>query len=230
MHTVYVACLVGGAVATALFALLGVVGGFASHGGHAHVGHGHVSGGQAAVGHGHTAAGHAGTAHGHTAGDHGATHAAAHQQTAGWLAASTGWALSWFSPLTLAAAALCFGGIGLIGGSGVFALLVAVIAAVLGAALIRSLLGAFVRASTPPLQLTAEGALATVNATIRPDAPGEVIYTLEGLHRSLPARSTVAAVIPRGTAVVITRREGGFAWVEPLDPLTEMDLADRSNG
>jgi hypothetical protein len=221
MHTVYVACLVGGAVATALFALLGVVGGMVSHGGHVHVSHGHAG---HAVGHGH-----AGVAHSATAGHHTGPPDAA-QQVAGWLAASGGWALSWFSPLTLAAAALCFGGIGLIGGSGVVALLFAVIAAVLGAALIRSLLGALVRASTPPLQLTAEGALATVNATIRPDAPGEVIYTLEGLHRSLPARSTDGMVIPRGTAVVITRREGGFAWVEPLDPLAEMETAERSNG
>ena len=33
-------------------------------------------------------------------------------------------------------------------------------------------------------------ALATVNASIRVDGPGEVIYTLEGLHRSTPARSS----------------------------------------
>jgi hypothetical protein len=83
-------------------------------------------------------------------------------------------------------------------------------------------MGAFIRASTAPLQLTSEGAIGTVNATIRPDAAGEVIYTLEGLHRSAPARSEDGKMIPRGTAVVIVRREGGFAWVMPLDPLAEL--------
>jgi hypothetical protein len=132
-----------------------------------------------------------------------------------------GWTLSWLSPLTIAAAAVWFGGVGLISESSPVALLFAIVAAIAGAALIRGLFNALVRASTPPLSLTAEGALATVNATIRPDAPGEVLYTLEGLHRSLPARSSDGATIPRGATVVITRREGGFAWVEPLDPLSD---------
>ena len=135
------------------------------------------------------------------------------------MATSLGWTLSWVSPLTIAAAALWFGAIGLLAGGGVLGLILAIIAAVIGAMIVRSLLNAFVRASTPPLELTAEGAIATVNATIRPDAPGEVLYTLEGLHRSLPARSEDGQTIPRGTSVVITRREGGFAWVEPLDPV-----------
>jgi hypothetical protein len=139
----------------------------------------------------------------------------------GRLATSFGWTLSWLSPLTIAAAALWFGGIGLIAGGGVLGLILAIVAAMVGAFIVRSLLNAFVRSSTAPLVLSAEGAVATVNATIRPDAPGEVLYTLEGLHRSLPARSSDGQTIPRGTAVVITRREGGFAWVEPLDPLEE---------
>jgi len=213
MHTVFIACLVGGAVATALFAVLGVAGGA-----HGHLGTGHVGAGHAHLG-GHV---HAGAGHGA-----GAHHAAGGTQHGVWagtparVSASFDWVLSWLSPLTVAAAALWFGGIGLIAGSGVFALLVAILAAIAGAVLIRTMFNALVRASTPPLQLNAEGALATVNATIRPDAAGEVLYTLEGLHRSLPARSEDGRTIPRGTAVVITRREGGFAWVEPLDPLPD---------
>jgi hypothetical protein len=92
-------------------------------------------------------------------------------------------------------------------------------AALVGAILIRALMAAFIRSGTPPLELTGEGAIATVNAAIRADAPGEVVYTLEGLHRSMPARSVNGAAIPRGTSVVIVRRERGIAWVEPLDPL-----------
>src|SRR5947209_6563799 len=220
MHTVYLACLVGGAVATALFALLGMAGG----GAHGHIGGGHAHVGHAHVGAGHAQAGttHAGSAHG-TAGHthHAGGQQGAHLSGAGRFASSVGWGLSWLSPLTIAAAALWFGGIGLIAGGGLLSLILAIIAAVIGAVIIRSLLNAFVRASTPPLTLTAEGALATVNATIRPGAPGDPLYTLEGLHRSLPARSEDGLTIPRGTAVVITRREGGFAWVEPLDPLSD---------
>lgn len=204
MHTVFVASLVGGAVATALFALLGMAGGGA-HGGHGSPGH---TGGSA-----HGPAGHA--ANGHDGGLHvGGQHTVARP-----IAASFGWALSWLSPLTIAAAAVWFGGIGLIAEGSRLGLLIAIVAAIVGAALIRGLFQAFVRAGTPPLQLSGDGAIGTVNAAIRADAPGEVIYTLEGLHRSVPARSTDGTSIPRGTAVVITRREGGFAWVEPLDPL-----------
>ncbi len=101
-------------------------------------------------------------------------------------------------------------------------MLVAIVAAIMGAAIVRSVMAAFIRASSPPLQLTGEGAIATVNVTIKPDAPGEVIYTLEGLHRSAPARSEDGTTIPRGTTVVIVRRERGFAWVRSLDPLTEL--------
>ena len=217
MHAVYVACLVGGAVATALFALLGWAGG-AAHGGHAHVAHGHG-------GHVHT--------HAHAparAGSGPAAHAAGGQGSyLRWLSGAAGWGASWLSPLTISAAALWFGGIGLLAEGSVLALLFAIVAALMGATLIRYLMSALVRASTPPLSLGAEGALATVNATIRPDATGEVIYTLEGLHRSLPARSEIGGVIPRGTAVVITRREGGFAWVEPLEPLERMETEESAD-
>ena len=128
MHTVYLACLVGGAVATALFALLGVAGGGA-HGhvgaGHAHVGAGHVHVG---TGHAHAGAGHTGTtqaggAHGPSGqGHHAAAQQGAHAAGAGRLATSLGWTLSWVSPLTIAAAALWFGAIGLLAGGGVLGL------------------------------------------------------------------------------------------------------------
>jgi len=245
MHAVFVACLFGGGLATALFAILGRVGGHAGHtGGHAHAGHGHVHGspGHALPGHAHgggSSHGHVTTGtHGHVApaqsdsqvahphaGQHGMKSSGYPQSGHGWLSSSVGWTLSWFSPLTVAAAALWFGAVGLIaeGPLGSIALLVAIVAAIMGAALVRSIMGAFVRAGTPPLQLTGEGAIATVNATIRPDSPGEVIYTLEGLHRSAPARSEDGSTIPRGAAVVIVRREGGFAWVESMDPLSALE-------
>ena len=218
MHAVYLACLFGGLVATVLFAALG---GLAGHGaGHLHTGHsqaGHLPAGPTS-GHAlpaHVAVGgHAGTA------GHGAAHAhgsVPDQATAlpGWLSATFGWTLSWLSPLTLAAAALWFGGGGLLTES----VLPAGLAAVLGAMLVRGVMAAFMRASTPPLRADAVGALGTLSAPIRADALGEVISTLEGLRRSAAARSVDGVPLPRGAGVVIVRRERGIAWVEAIDPL-----------
>ena len=229
MHAVFVACLFGGAVATALFALLGFAGGGGGHAhiGQAHSGHLHVGHGPSHVGATHSAAqpssGHVGHAVS-THGSHGGTaKAVAPSHTPIW--SSLGWALSWLSPLALAAAALWFGAAGLIAEGNRLALLIAMIAALVGAALVRGVMNAFVRSSTPPLQLTAEGAIGVVNSTIRPGASGEVLFTVENLHRSIPARSEEGITIPRGTEVVITRREGGFAWVEPLQPLDDFSAA-----
>jgi hypothetical protein len=65
-----------------------------------------------------------------------------------------------------------------------------------------------------------------VNAAIRAQGTGEVVYTLEGLQRSSPARSIDGRALPRGASVVIVRRESGIAYVEALDPLLE-DSAGR---
>jgi membrane protein implicated in regulation of membrane protease activity len=235
MHAVYLACLFGGLVATVLFAALGAVGGAGHAAGHLHAGAGH------ALPHGH-----AGTPHGQALPGHGA-HASAHGSTPargaasqamalpGWLSFTVGFTLSWVNPLTIAAAALWFGGAGLVA-EGVLpgamlgvTLAVAVVAALLGAALVRALMAALVRSSTPPLHDGAVGAIGVINAPIRLDAVGEVIYTLEGLRRSAPARSVDGRPMPRGVDVVIVRRERGIAWVAPLDPLAALDH-DASTG
>jgi hypothetical protein len=92
----------------------------------------------------------------------------------------------------------------------------------IGTALVRALMAAFLRADTAPLSAGAEGALGELTAAIRPDGPGEVLYTLEGLHRSAAARSLDGAPLPRGTRVVIVRRERGIAYVTPIDPLEQL--------
>lgn len=240
MHAVYLACLVAGLVATVLFAALGALGGIAGHGAaHLHISHGDVHVAAAhALGHAHVDAAPA-AAHGHAiAQAHGSGHAMAHADpvAAGqapvlpaWLAAAAGWTLSWLSPLVIAAAALWFGGAGLVA-EGLLprslvavALLLAVVAALIGATLVRLLMTALVRSSTPPLQSEATGAIGVINAPIRLDAPGEVVYTLEGLHRSAAARSVDGSPLSRGTRVVIVRRERGVAWVTPLDPLEALE-------
>jgi membrane protein implicated in regulation of membrane protease activity len=220
MHAVFVACLFGGFVATVLLAALGALG--AGHA-HAHAGHLTTSG----TPHGHVPGAHG--PHGQTVkgpGLHGATQMPAVPQQ---LAVALGWTLSWLSPLTLAAGALWFGGVGLLAegllpaAASTVAVLLAVVAAVLGAALVRAAMAAFVRASTPPLHGDAVGAVGTLSAPIRADAPGEVLYTLEGLRCSAAARSVDGTPLPRGTTVVIVRREQGIAWVEPLDPLAALN-------
>ncbi len=125
--------------------------------------------------------------------------------------------LSWLSPLTLTAAVLVFGGVGLIFGHTAFAFPAAVIAGCIAFGALRLLMRAFQRSSTAPLSAGAEGAIATVNATIRPDGAGQVVFTLEGLHRTMPAKSSTGLPLNRGTEVVITHCDRGFAWVEPLD-------------
>ena len=223
MHAVFVACLFGGFVATVLLAALGALG--AGHAGHAHAHTGHLT--TSGTPHGHALRAHA--PHGQAVkgpGLHGATRVPAvpHQ-----VAVTLGWTLSWLSPLTLAAGALWFGGAGLLAegllpaAASRVAVLLAVVAAVLGAAFVRAAMAAFVRASTSPLQGSAVGTVGTLSAPIRDDAPGEVIYTLEGLRCSAAARSVDGTPLPRGTTVVIVRREQGIAWVEPLDPLAALN-------
>lgn len=238
MQAVFLVCLVGGLVSTALLAVLGALTGAIGHGaGHLHAGPG---AGHLHLGNGHTAhlpaAQHAhalparGGAPAPTPGHGGAAHASAQQGAAGGHPPATalGWTLSWLSPLTLAAAVLWFGGGGLLAGLAAPALAVpaAIVAAVLGAAAVRALMTAFLRAGAAPLSAGAEGALGELSAAIRADGPGEVIYTLEGLHRSAAARSVDGGPLPRGTSVVIVRRERGIAYVSPLDPLET--LADQT--
>lgn len=211
-----------------LFAALGAMGG--AHAGH--VGAGHHFG---AATHAHGGGTHAHGVAGRSPGPHvragRGLNAGAHAVGAtgsGWASTLGGWILSWVSPLTVAAAALWFGGVGLITEEplGAVALVVAILAAIAGAFIVRAVVGVLIRAGTPPLELTSEGALATVNATIRPDAAGEVIYTLEGLTRSAPARSLDGLTIPRGASVAIVRREAGMAWVAPIDLQSESGWSD----
>lgn len=204
---IYVVCLLVGFCLSVVMAVTGSIHAPAGH----HVAHG---GGQHAA--------HAGS---HTVG-HGGTHSGSHTHgthadAGNPIGHSLVWALSWLSPLTAGGFLLLFGGAGLLGGGSALALPVAIVAGLLGAIAVRSLMAAFVRASTPPLALTAEGAIGTVNATIRSGETGEVVYTLEGLTRSMPARSDESGEIPRGVQVVITRTGGGFAYVEPLERLEE---------
>jgi hypothetical protein len=77
------------------------------------------------------------------------------------------------------------------------------------------------------LTASAVGAVGVLNARIQPGVVGEVVYDLEGLHRSAPARSEDGSPISRGADVVIVRYERGIAYVSALDPLSAIDTRDR---
>lgn len=227
MHALFLVCLVAGMCSTAIMAMLGGVAGHVGHGiGHLHASH---PGPSLAAGHGHAALPGNGPAQ-HVPGPASSVHAAASPPAQSPATAVLGWALSWLSPLVIASAALWFGAGGLIadlvapGVSGP----VAVVAALAGGAAVRKLIDTFVQSDTEPLSADATGAIGVLNAAIRVDTAGEVVYVLEGLHRSAAARSVDGSPLPRGTNVVIVRREKGVALVSPLDPLSP--LIEPENG
>ena len=236
MHELFLACFIGGLLATAIFVVLGSIGGMAVHGhaltsGHGHAlpaPHGHATGTEHALAHGHAHAGEVAHAHAHVrGGDRSGAGDVGQPGTVipHWVMATAGWSLSWFSPLTLAAAAMWFGGIGLVAeqvwGDGAL-LVVSVPAGVFGAWIVRWVVRQFMLASTPPLQGDDAGAIGTITAGILRDAPGEVMYTIAGQSISAAARSVEGTLLPRGTAVIVLRRERGIAWVTPIDPLAQL--------
>ena len=73
------------------------------------------------------------------------------------------------------------------------------------------------------------GKLGEISMPVRPDALGEVIYTIDGTRHSDGARSADGLPIPRGTEVAIVDYEKGVAIVEPLQQLLEEEKRDTSN-
>lgn len=219
MHSVYlVAFLVGVLLTVVFFLSAGLALGHGHHG--AARGHARFRGAGHTRGLSHQAASH-GQGHGQ-----GRAAKAGGQRTSGArpiavdgrTVEALGLVLSVFSPVMWAGGLLLFGGVGLMLGSSRLALPSALAAGLLGLALLRMMMAVVEESATPPLTLSADGAVGTVNARVGPAQTGEVLYTLEGLARSMPAR-TASGVLDRGTEVVITHIEHGFAWVEPVDPL-----------
>jgi hypothetical protein len=221
MHTLYVCCLAGGLAATLIFALLGALEG----GGDAPSGAAPGAGRPAA-----TPDAQAALLDGSPAVSDDIHEAA---QRTGRVPrprrrALLHWLTSWVSPLPVAAGILWYGGAGLAVEHALHRAhhltppRVALVAAIVGAAVMRSLIKLLVHSDTPALREGAAGAYGTISVAVRVDAAGEVTYTLEGLRRSSAARSVDGAPLPRGTRVVIARRERGIAWVVALDPLASL--------
>jgi membrane protein implicated in regulation of membrane protease activity len=64
------------------------------------------------------------------------------------------------------------------------------------------------------------GVLGTVSSPVRSNGTGEMIFVQEGRRSALPIRSESGTPIPAGKEVVVTRYEGGVAYVREWEELT----------
>ena len=134
-----------------------------------------------------------------------------------------------FNSVTLAAFLAWFGGVGylLTRYSGVWVVLVLAIAVAsggLGAALLFLFLTRVLMStdeSLDPADFVMTGVLGRVSSPIREGGTGEIIYSQGGTRRSCAARSDTGQTISTDTDVIVTRFEGGIAYVHRWK-----DLAD----
>ena len=63
------------------------------------------------------------------------------------------------------------------------------------------------------------GVLGRVTVPIRPGGTGEVVYSQGGTRKSVGARRDDGGAIARGEEVVVTRYEGGIAYVRGWEEL-----------
>jgi membrane protein implicated in regulation of membrane protease activity len=67
-----------------------------------------------------------------------------------------------------------------------------------------------------PADYQVVGAVGRISSSIRSGGTGEVVYLLDGKQRVDGARSADGSGLPLGAEVIITRYEGGLAYVESL--------------
>jgi hypothetical protein len=108
------------------------------------------------------------------------------------------------------------------------ALIGAVLAGLLGwlaiAMLLRTVLAGEVELD--PADFRMEGTLGHVTSAIPPHGSGEIVFTMGGAHHGEAARTADGRPLARGTEVVITHYEHGFATVEPwADYIASHDIA-----
>jgi membrane protein implicated in regulation of membrane protease activity len=71
--------------------------------------------------------------------------------------------------------------------------------------------------SMRPHEFTLPGTLATLTLAIREGGTGEIGYVQGGTRQSAAARAEEADPIPLGAEVIVTRFEGGIAYVRRFD-------------
>ena len=74
-----------------------------------------------------------------------------------------------------------------------------------------------------PSDFRMEGVLGYLSNPIREGGTGELIYTQAGTRRTCGARSDEGVAIAKGTEVIVTRYEGGLAYVRTWEEMAGMD-------
>jgi membrane protein implicated in regulation of membrane protease activity len=99
------------------------------------------------------------------------------------------------------------------------AILGALAAGALGWYLIARFLGLILRGEIEmdPDDYRLEGTVGQITVSIPEGGTGEVVFSKVDTRRSEAARALGGVAIPRGTEVVITSYQGGFATVQPWD-------------
>jgi len=128
-----------------------------------------------------------------------------------------------FNPVTIAAFLAWFGGTGYLLSrfSAVWfglGLLIAIASGGIGAGIIYLFLSKVLSAENEnldPADFEMVGVLGRLSLPIRESGTGELIYSQAGTRRSCGARSEEGTAIERGIEVVVTRYEGGIAYVRP---------------
>jgi membrane protein implicated in regulation of membrane protease activity len=74
-----------------------------------------------------------------------------------------------------------------------------------------------------PADFEMRGVLGRVSSTVRERGTGEMIFIQQGTRRGVPIRSEEGQAIPRGKEVLVTRYEGGIAYVRQFNQTPESD-------
>jgi membrane protein implicated in regulation of membrane protease activity len=74
-----------------------------------------------------------------------------------------------------------------------------------------------------PADFEMRGVLGRVNSVVRENGTGEMIFTQAGARRGIPIRSETGQAIPKGMEVLVTRYEGGIAYVREFDGTPESE-------
>jgi membrane protein implicated in regulation of membrane protease activity len=143
--------------------------------------------------------------------------------------AGTGAAVSVFNFFTLLAFLTWFGGTGYLlthyeSFWFLFALLLATVSGLAGSAVIFWFLAKVLLAHETYLDAAdfeLVGMIGHVGSPIRQGGTGEIVFSQAGARKASGARSEDGATIERGAEVVITRYEGGIAYVRRWDDLTK---------
>jgi len=94
-----------------------------------------------------------------------------------------------------------------------------------GAAMVYWFLSRVMASSEKPLDpadYDMTGALGRLSTTLRPGGTGEMIFAQEGVRRGVAVRSESGEPIEQGAEVVVTRYEGGIAYVRTWEEMQKL--------